>query len=148
MCAGAMTTTSLLAAAIGADQYDIAIAGGVEHMGHHPMGFDADPNPRFLAEKMVSPDALNMGITAERLHDRFPRLTKERADHYAMNSQLKVQAAYERGDIQKDLVPVALRSESGWGMATEDQGRRPGNHDGGTGGIKNAFPPARPGYCR
>ena len=28
--------------------YDLAIAGGVEHMGRHPMGFGADPNPRFL----------------------------------------------------------------------------------------------------
>ena len=59
------------------------IAGGVEHMGRHPMGFDADPNPRFLAEKLVSADALNMGKTAERIHDRFPHLTKERADRFA-----------------------------------------------------------------
>lgn len=50
MCAGAMTTTTLLASTIAANQSDVAIAGGVEHMGRHPMGFDSDPNPRFLAE--------------------------------------------------------------------------------------------------
>lgn len=125
MCAGAMTVASMMGAAIGAGQYDLAIAGGVEHMGRHPIGLDADPNPRFVAEKLVSPDALNMGITAERLHDRFPELTKERADRFGVASQQKVQAAYDRGDIQPDLIPVATRSESGWGLATEDEGRRP-----------------------
>ena len=120
-----MTVASMMGAAIGAGQYDLAIAGGVEHMGRHPIGLDADPNPRFVAEKLVSPDALNMGITAERLHDRFPELTKERADRFGVASQQKVQAAYDRGDIQPDLIAVATRSESGWGLATEDEGRRP-----------------------
>ena len=73
-----------IAGAIAFGAYDIAIAGGVEHMGRHPMGFGADPNPRFLAEKLVSADALNMGNTAERIHDRFPQLTKERADRFAL----------------------------------------------------------------
>ena len=31
-------------------------------MGHHPMGEGVDPNPRFLAEKLVDPSALVMGI--------------------------------------------------------------------------------------
>ena len=141
MCAGAMTTTALLASAIGFGQYDVAIAGGVEHMGRHPMGFGADPNPRFLAEKLVSPDALNMGLTAERLHDRFPALTKERSDRFGMLSQQKVQAAYEAGKIQPDLVPVAIRSESGWGLATEDEGRRPETTMEALAGLRTPFRP-------
>lgn len=141
MCAGAMTTSALLAGAIGADQYDIAIAGGVEHMGRHPMGQDADPNPRFISEKIVSPDALNMGNTAERLHDRFPHLTKERSDQFALSSQQKVQAAYERGDIQKDLIPVAVESSEGWGLATEDEGRRPETTLEGLASLKTPFRP-------
>lgn len=126
MCAGAMTAVTTLAGGIAAGAYDIAVAGGVEHMGRHPLGRDIDPNPRFLAEKLVSPDALNMGITAERLHDRFPQLTKERADRFGMMSQTKVEAAYQAGHIQPDLIPVALRSPEGYGLATEDEGRRPG----------------------
>ena len=141
MCAGAMTVTSLLGSAIGAGQYDLAVAGGVEHMGRHPIGLDADPNPRFVAEKLVSPDALNMGITAERLHDRFPELTKERADRFGMLSQHKVQAAYDRGDIQADLVPVATRSAAGWGLATEDEGRRPETTLEALASLKTPFRP-------
>lgn len=141
MCAGAMTVTAFMGGAIGAGQYDVAVAGGVEHMGRHPIGFDADPNPRFVAERLVSPDALNMGITAERLHDRFPELTKERADRFGMLSQQKVQAAYDRGDIQADLIPVAFRSEAGWGLATEDEGRRPETTMEGLAALKTPFRP-------
>ncbi|MEB4616183.1 thiolase family protein [Leucobacter sp. M11] len=141
MCAGALTVSTLMGSAIGFGQYDLAVAGGVEHMGRHPLGGDADPNPRFVTEKLVSPDALNMGMTAERLHDRFPELTKERADRFGMLSQHKVQAAYDAGNIQPDLVPVALRSESGWGLATEDEGRRPGTTMEGLATLKTPFRP-------
>jgi acetyl-CoA acyltransferase len=125
MCAGAMTSVTTIAGAIAFGAYDLGIAGGVEHMGHHPMGSGADPNPRFLAEKLVSTDALSMGATAERIHDRFPLLTRERADEYALHSQQKAGAAYEAGKIQPDLIPVAIRSDAGWGLATRDEALRP-----------------------
>lgn len=141
MCAGAMTAVTTTGAGIGFGQYDVAIAGGVEHMGRHPMGLDADPNPRFLAEQLVNPDALNMGTTAERLHDRFPELTKERSDRFGMRSQQKVQAAYDAGHIQPDLVPVALRTDEGWGLASEDEGRRPETTMEGLATLKTPFRP-------
>ena len=141
MCAGAMTVTTLMSGSIGFGQYDLAVAGGVEHMGNHPIGLNADPNPRFVAEKLVSPDALNMGLTAERLHDRFPSLTKERADRFGMLSQAKVQAAYDSGDIQPDLVPVAYKTAEGWGLATEDEGRRPGTTMEALANLKTPFRP-------
>ncbi|MEI6215669.1 MAG: thiolase family protein [Actinomycetes bacterium] len=125
-CAGAMTAVTTISGAISMGAYDIAIAGGVEHMGNHPMGDGIDPNPRYLAEKIVETDALNMGSTAERLHDRFPHLTKERADKYAVASQQKTAASYAAGGIQRDLIPVAIRSaELGWGVATVDEPPRP-----------------------
>ncbi|MCU1523325.1 MAG: thiolase family protein [Microbacteriaceae bacterium] len=141
MCAGAMTSVTTLAGGIAFGAYDLAIAGGVEHMGRHPMGFGADPNPRFLAEKLVGEEALNMGSTAERIHDRFPQLTKERSDRYAMRSQQKAAAAYEAGKIQPDLIPVAVRSEAGWGLATRDEALRPETTMEGLAGLKTPFRP-------
>jgi acetyl-CoA acyltransferase len=141
MCAGAMTAVTTMGSSIAFGAYDLAIAGGVEHMGRHPMGFGADPNPRFLSERLVGEDALNMGSTAERLHDRFPSLTKERADHYGMRSQQKTAAAYAAGKLQPDLVPVALRSEAGWGLATEDQGMRPETTMEGLATLRTPFRP-------
>ena len=141
MCAGAMTAVTTVAGAIAFGAYDLALAGGVEHMGRHPLGGDVDPNPRFLSEKLVSPDALNMGITAERLHDRFPSLTKERADRFGMASQLKLEAAYQAGHIQPDLIPVATRSDEGYGLASEDEGRRPETTMEGLAALKTPFRP-------
>jgi len=142
-CAGALTATTTVAGAIAMGAIDIAIAGGVEHMGNHPMGELMDPNPRYLAEKLVEQDALAMGATAERLHDRFPQLTKERADAYALNSQIKTAKAYADGKIQRDLIPTAARNpELGWGIATVDEAPRPTTTMEGLAGLKTPFRPA------
>jgi acetyl-CoA acyltransferase len=141
MCAGAMTSVTTIAGAIAFGAYDVGIAGGVEHMGRHPMGLDADPNPRFLSERLVSADALNMGNTAERIHDRFPQLTKERSDRYAMLSQQKAFAAYENGKLQPDLVSVAIRNDAGWGLATRDEALRPETTMEGLAALKTPFRP-------
>ncbi|BCY14321.1 thiolase family protein [Actinoplanes sp. L3-i22] len=125
MCAGALTAVTNVAGGIAMGAYDIAIAGGVEHMGRHPMGEGVDPNPRILTEKLVDPSALVMGATAENLHDRLPHITKERTDRFGLNSQLKTAKAYADGKLQPDLVPVAIRSsELGWGLATVDEAPR------------------------
>ena len=142
-CAGALTAVTTIAGAIAMGTNEIAIAGGVEHMGNHPMGELMDPNPRYLAERIVEQDALAMGATAERLHDRFPQLTKERADRYAMNSQLKTAQAYAEGKIQRDLIPTAARSaELGWTVATVDEAPRPQTSMEGLAGLKTPFRPA------
>ena len=142
-CAGALTAVTTIAGAIAMGTNEIAIAGGVEHMGNHPMGELMDPNPRYLAERIVEQDALAMGSTAERLHDRFPQLTKERADRYAMNSQVKTAQAYADGKIQRDLIPTAARSaELGWTVATVDEAPRPQTTMEGLAGLKTPFRPA------
>jgi len=141
-CAGALTSVTTLAGSIAMGAYDLAIAGGVEHMGNHPMGDGMDPNPRYLAEKLVDTDALSMGHTAERLHDKFPHLTKERADKYALRSQEKTAAAYKSGKIQPNLIPVAVRNaEQGWGVATVDEPPRPGTTLEALAALKTPFRP-------
>jgi acetyl-CoA acyltransferase len=141
-CAGALTATTTVAGQIAMGAIDLALAGGVEHMGNHPMGELMDPNPRYLAEKIVDPDAMSMGATAERLHDRFPSITKERADRYAFNSQMKTAKAYEEGLIQRDLIPTAARSEElGWTIVSADEGPRPTTTMEGLAGLKTPFRP-------
>ncbi len=142
MCAGAMTAVTTTANGIAAGAQDVVIAGGVEHMGRHPMGFDADPNPRFMTEKLVDAEALNMGITAENLHDRFPHLTKQRADAYAVASQTKYAKALADGNVGPEIVPVAVRSaERGWGLATADELPRPSTTVEGIANLKTPFRP-------
>lgn len=142
MCAGAMTAVTTAASGIAFGAYDVAIAGGVEHMGRHPMGEGVDPNPRFLSDKIVDTSALVMGQTAENLHDRFPHITKDRTDAYAAASQAKYADALKNGKIGPELVPVATRSaENGWGLATADEPPRPGTTVEDLGKLKTPFRP-------
>ncbi|MGW4232194.1 thiolase family protein [Streptomyces sp. NPDC004980] len=145
MCAGALTAVTATAGSIAFGAYDVVVAGGVEHMGRHPMGESVDPNPRLVSEKMVDESALFMGMTAENLHDRYPSITKQRADEYAVRSQEKAAKAYADGKIQQDLVPVAVRrtsaeaGETGWGLVTADEPMRPGTSMESLAGLKTPF---------
>jgi acetyl-CoA acetyltransferase family protein len=145
MCAGAMTAVTTTAGSIAFGAYDAVIAGGVEHMGRHPMGEGVDPNPRLVSEKLVDESALFMGMTAENLHDRYPAITKERADKYAVASQEKAAKAYANGKIQQDLVPISVRrtnadaGETGFGLVTADEPMRPGTTLENLANLKTPF---------
>ncbi|THJ68043.1 thiolase family protein [Candidatus Frankia alpina] len=142
MCAGAVTAVTTTASSIAVGAYDVAVAGGVEHMGRHPMGEGADLNPRFVAERLVDPAALVMGSTAENVHDRYPAITRARADAYALASQEKVAKAYANGQIQPDLVPMAARhTDSGWELVTADEPPRPTTTLAGLAGLRTPFRP-------
>jgi acetyl-CoA acyltransferase len=125
MCAGALTAVTAAAGEIAMGAADVAVAGGVEHMGHHPMGDDVDFNPRFVAERLVDTSAVTMGATAENLHDRFPEITKERADAFAVASQRKAAAAWQNGVMKETVVPMAVFSDEGWKVADRDEFLRP-----------------------
>jgi len=142
MCAGAMTAVTAVGSGIAFGAYDVAIAGGVEHMGRHPMGEGVDPNPRFLSERLVDTSAMVMGQTAENLHDRFPGISKQRADAFAAASQAKYAAALAAGSISADLVPMATRStDRGYGLATADEPPRPGTTVEDLAALKTPFRP-------
>ncbi len=121
MCAGALTAVTAAAGEIAMGAADVALAGGVEHMGHHPMGDDVDFNPRFVAERLVDTSAVTMGATAENLHDRFPEITKERADAFAVDSQRKAAAAWQNGVMAETVVPMAVFTDDGWKVAARDE---------------------------
>jgi acetyl-CoA acyltransferase len=125
MCAGALTAVTAGAGEIAMGSADLVLAGGIEHMGHHPMGEDVDFNPRFVAERLVDPTAVTMGATAENLHDRFPQLTKRDADAFAMRSQHRAAAAWENGVMRETVVPMSVFTDEGWRVANRDEFLRP-----------------------
>jgi acetyl-CoA acyltransferase len=104
---------------------DIVLAGGVEHMGHHPMGEDVDFNPRFVSERLVDPSAVTMGATAENLHDRFPQITKADADAFALQSQQRAAGAWSNGVMRETVVPMSVFTDDGWKVADSDEFLRP-----------------------
>lgn len=141
MCAGALTATTAAAGEIAMGACDLAIAGGVEHMGHHPMGEEVDFNPRFVAERLIDESAASMGQTAENLHDVFPGLTKEAADRYAAESQRRAAAAWDdpAGVFAETVVPMTVFSDEGWRVAGRDELLRPDTTVEGLAGLRTPF---------
>ena len=125
MCAGALTAVTAGAGEIAMGACDVVVAGGIEHMGHHPMGADVEFNPRFVSERLIDMSAANMGATAENLHDKFPQLTKEDADRFAVSSQQKATAAWDNGVMSETVVPMAVYTDIGWRVADRDEFVRP-----------------------
>ena len=142
MCAGALTAVTAGAGEIAMGAADLVLAGGVEHMGHHPMGDDVDFNPRFVAERLVDPSAVTMGATAENLHDHFPQLTKDDADAYAVRSQHRASLAWENGVMRETVVPMSVFTADGWRVADSDEFLRP---DTSMEGLADLPTPFRPG---
>ena len=139
MCAGALTATTTGAGEIAMGAADIVIAGGVEHMGHHPMGAEVDFNPRFVAERLIDQSAAVMGQTAENLHDELPQLTREAADAYAVASQRKASAAWDAGEMYGIVVPMAVFGEAGWTVAARDEFLRPETTLEALSGLRTPF---------
>jgi acetyl-CoA acyltransferase len=125
MCAGALTAVTAGAGEIAMGAADVVVAGGVEHMGHHPMGEEVDFNPRFVAERLVDTSAVTMGATAENLHDAFPQIGRAEADAFAVASQHKAAAAWENGVMRRTVVPMSVFTDEGWALAERDQFLRP-----------------------
>jgi len=109
MCAGALTAINFAIADIAYNSGDIIVAGGVEHMYHHPMG-----------------EGVGMGMTAENIHDMYPEFTKEMADEYSIHSQKKAKDALDAGHFDDVIVPMTVWSEEGWKVADVDEQPRPG----------------------
>jgi acetyl-CoA acyltransferase len=139
MCAGALTAITAGAGEIAMGAADVVLVGGAEHMGHHVMGAEVDFNPRFLAERIVDESAAVMGQTAENLHDRFPDLTREDADAYALRSQQRATAAWSDGVMAETVVPMSVFTDSGWAMADRDEFLRPDTTLDGLAGLSTPF---------
>jgi acetyl-CoA acyltransferase len=142
MCAGALTAITTGAGEIAMGAADLILAGGVEHMGRHPMLEDVEYNPRFVAERLIDPSAATMGQTAENLHDRFPQLTKDDADAYAVRSHHRLAEAWQNGVIRETVVPMSVFTEDGWREADRDEFLRP---ETSLDAIRDLPTPFRPG---
>jgi acetyl-CoA acyltransferase len=141
MCAGALTAVTVGAGEIATGAADVVLCGGVEHMGHHPMGAEVDFNPRFVSERLIDESAASMGQTAENLHDAFPELTKADADAFALRSQQRATAAWQNGVMRETVVPMAVFSDDGWSVADRDEFLRPETSLEGLAALKPSFRP-------
>jgi acetyl-CoA acyltransferase len=115
-CGSSLQAVNFAAQAIMTGAGNIAIAGGVEHMTHIPMGSGIDPNQRLLT--MFPRDMFFMGLTAERLAAMY-HITRQDSDAFALRSNQRAVAARQR--FVEEIVKIPI----GEGAVAEfDQGPR------------------------
>ncbi|HSV05363.1 MAG TPA: thiolase family protein [Candidatus Binatus sp.] len=117
-CGSSLQAVNFGAYSIATGNADVVIAGGVEHMGHIPMGKGADPNRKLFDR--FPPAMMFMGQTAEILAER-KSISREDSDRFALRSNQRAVAAHEEGRFKDEMVPVAL---PGGATADRDQGPR------------------------
>ena len=117
-CGSSLQAVNFGTYSIATGNADVVIAGGVEHMGHIPMGKSADPNRKLFDR--FPPAMMFMGQTAEILAER-KGISREDSDRFALRSNQRAVAAQEEGRFKDELVPVALPAG---GTADRDQGPR------------------------
>ncbi|MBV9573801.1 MAG: acetyl-CoA C-acyltransferase [Acidobacteriales bacterium] len=105
-CSSGLQAIAMAAERIMSGGAEIIVAGGTESMSMIPMGgHKIAPNP-WLVEHY--PDAyLSMGLTAERLAERFG-ITREAADEFSLRSHQKALAAMQAEKFDDETVPVPV----------------------------------------
>jgi len=110
LCGSSMQALHAATMAIMAEQGDLFVVGGVEHMGHVPMTHGIDLNPGM--SRKVAKGAMNMGITAELLA-KMHGIGREQQDQFALRSHQKAYDAQQAGRFDAEIIPVAGHDEKG-----------------------------------
>jgi acetyl-CoA acetyltransferase family protein len=137
-CGSAQQGINFAAALIASGVHDVAIGGGVEHMGHisfadgfsvmqeHGMAFSGP-----LAERF---NLVNQGISAEMIADKW-EIPRSELDEIGVRSHQLAHRATEEGRFEREIVPFAVNGDT---YAT-DQGIRPGTDLETLSKLKPAF---------
>jgi acetyl-CoA acyltransferase len=110
LCGSSMQALHAATMAIMAEQGDLFVIGGVEHMGHVPMTHGVDPNPGM--SRKTAKGAMAMGITAELLA-KMHGIGREAQDQFALRSHQKAYDAQQAGRFDAEIIPVAGHDEKG-----------------------------------
>ena len=106
-CSSGIQSIATAAASIRQGDMSLALAGGVESMSMVPLGGNKyTANPAIFENEHIA-IAYGMGITAEKVAQRW-NITREQQDEFAAESHRRAVAAQQRGDFQAEITPVTI----------------------------------------
>jgi acetyl-CoA C-acetyltransferase len=123
MCGSGQQATNFAAANVMADQHDVLVAGGVEHMTRVPMGSDDGGLTDTYFEHFD--ERTHQGEGAERIAEEYG-FTRERLDRLAVDSQSRWNRAWDEGRYDDQVVPVETELEGEEVVVEQDEHPRPG----------------------
>ena len=149
VCGSGLKATHLAAQAIKCGDANIIIAGGQENMSASPHAMNGSRDGFRMGDfKMVDTmivdglwDVYNqyhMGITAENVAKKY-EVTRAEQDEFALQSQLKAEAAQKAGKFKDEILPLEIANKKGTVVFDSDEYIKPGSTLESLTGLRPAF---------
>src|SRR6185503_20660939 len=114
-CGSAQQAVNFGAALVASGVHDVVVGGGVEHMGHIPMGVgfkwvDEVGSP-WPPELMQRYNLVPQGISAEMIADKW-EIPRSELDEIGLRSHQLAAQATEEGRFEREIVPFAVNGDT------------------------------------
>ena len=127
-CGSAQQAVNFGAALVGSGVHDVVIGGGVEHMGHIPMGvmfnFIDQLGSPWPEELMARYNLVPQGISAEMIADQW-EIPRSELDELGLRSHQNAAKATEEGRFEREMIPMDVKTNGSVETVLTDQGIRP-----------------------
>jgi acetyl-CoA acetyltransferase family protein len=137
-CGSAQQAVNFAAALIASGVHEVAIGGGVEHMGHIPLSVNGklheDLGSPFPPQLLERHPIVHQGLSAELIAERWG-VTREENDEIALRSQQRAAHATAERRFEREILPFAVDGQ----ILTTDQGIRPETTLEALAALKPAF---------
>jgi acetyl-CoA acyltransferase len=122
--------------------HDVVIGGGVEHMGHIPMGvtfnFVDKVGSPWPDELMARYNLVPQGISAEMIADKW-EIPRSELDELGLRSHKLAHQATEEGRFERETIPMEVKTNGTVETVVTDQGIRPDTSLEALSQLKPAF---------
>jgi acetyl-CoA acyltransferase len=123
-CGSAQQAVNFAAALIASGVHDVAIGGGVEHMGHisfaDGLAVQQEHGMAFTPELMERYNLVPQGISAEMIADKW-EIPRSELDEIGLRSHQLAAKATEEGRFEREMIPMQVNGST----VVTDQGIRP-----------------------
>jgi acetyl-CoA acetyltransferase family protein len=137
-CGSAQQGINFAAALVAAGVHDVAIGGGVEHMGHISFadGFEVmkEHGAAFTPALLERFDLVNQGLSAEMIAEQW-EIPRSELDEIGVRSHQLAARATEEGRFEREIVPFQVNGDT----YVTDQGIRPDTDIEALSKLKPAF---------
>ena len=127
-CGSAQQAVNFGAALVASGVHDVVIGGGVEHMGHIPMGvtfnFVDQVGSPWPQELMARYNLVPQGISAEMIADKW-EIPRSELDELGLRSHQNAARATEEGRFEREMIPMKIGTNGSEETVVADQGIRP-----------------------
>ena len=148
-CGSAQQAVNFAAALVASGVHDVAIGGGVEHMGHIPLSVEREDASRSSARRFrrscsSAIHVVHQGLSAELIAEKWG-VSRDECDEIALRSQQRAARATDEGRFEREIMPFRVNGDvytDRPGHPARDDARGSGGAEAGVQGGRRRSPPA------